>query len=140
MPQRLREEPSSMNNLRRRKLAYDIAFNSQPIPDGASRTRALTSALSGAPITNFARGLVLISVGTAAYNITNSNDKIGATITEVGGFGGAWMGAATGATLGAAVGGPFAPITGAIGGIIGGFAGWWAGSGSANTIYNAVKK
>ncbi len=124
-----------------KKLAYDVAFNGQPIPLGAERTRALTNMISqNSNVVNFGRGIVIFSAATSAYNISTADDKIGAAITEAGGWGGAWIGASTGATLGASIGGPFAPITGAFGGLIGGAFGWWSGSGSANTIYNDLKK
>ncbi|MBS1659518.1 MAG: hypothetical protein JST68_00565 [Bacteroidetes bacterium] len=122
-----------------KKLAYDVAFNGAPIPEGASKTRALTSLLAKPQNARIlGRGLLVASAAMSIYNIATSDNKVRATAHEAGGWAGAWGGAAFGVEIGALIGGPFAPITGAIGGVVFGAIGYFHGSQIGDAIYDDV--
>ncbi|WP_277612553.1 phage tail tape measure protein [Veillonella intestinalis] len=86
------------------------------------------------------RGGAALAVGSTAYDIATSDDKVGASIKGAGGLTGMVAGSKAGAMAGGAIGSFFGGVGAApgaaIGGLVGGIGGYLGGETLAESIYS----
>ena len=79
-------------------------------------------------------GLVIVGAANSVYNVATSDNKTRAALSEVSGWGGAYVGAEIGAIMGA----PLGPAGAFVGGIIGGGLGYYYGSNAGKQLYDTA--